>query len=69
MAKYYKNLTGNCPYCQGSMFSETQNRKEGQTLMKCSSCNKWSMRVTAGVQYPLYDPTDETSLPGTVSGD
>ena len=68
MAKYYKNTAGNCPYCAFTTYTETEVRREKQTLMKCQSCNKWSVRSNSN-QYPLSNPLDKTSLPGTVSGD
>lgn len=66
MPNYIAQRTGRCPYCEVDSYNTALNetRRPGQVLMKCNSCNQWSVRMR-GIQYPLQDPADKESLPTT----
>lgn len=63
-SNYVAQRTGRCPYCLADSYDGalSEIRRPGQTLMKCTSCNNWSVRMRA-VQYPLQDPADKASSP------
>jgi len=60
------NSTGRCPYCDADAYiaGDTETRRPGQSVMRCSQCSKWSVRQR-GTQFPLQQPLVKTSAPTT----
>ena len=65
MAKVFKTTNGRCPYCNSENFGTPEERREGQDLIECQSCDKWSVRTSKGVIFPLLDPSDKETPPQT----
>ncbi len=58
-----------CPYCVHSEHNIISERKPKQIIVKClnTNCNKYFMVFNGLQSYPLLDPADQNSLPGTIA--
>ena len=57
---------GVCPYCGSANLTQRTLRRPGQYVETCGDCGRYSVRATrARGQYPVSDPTDPDSSPGT----
>lgn len=53
-----------CPYCHNTSLTPTsslRNRKETETLVVCSDCEAFSIRVANGLVWPLARRDDPDS--------
>ena len=56
-----------CPYCLHAVFVDVVDRKPNQDLVQCASetCERYYVILKGSMSYPLLDPSDVTSPPGT----
>jgi hypothetical protein len=60
----HKRSDGSCPYCGGTSFESRHERRPGQRVDKCHTCDQFSVLNTRNLhRYPLAVPSDAGSAP------
>ena len=56
-----------CPYCLHDSFVDVVDRRPNQDLVQCAdeTCERYFVILKGSMSYPLLDPADVTSPPGT----
>lgn len=60
----HKREDGACPYCGSVSFQAMHERRPGQRVEKCHTCDQYSVLNTRNRhRYPLAVPSDPESAP------
>jgi len=55
-----------CPYCAGADFADIAERRPGQFVQQCGTCQQFSVQVRpSGRRYAMSNPQNQNSEPQT----